>query len=179
MPNYRRYFEKGGLYFFTITLQDRQKNWLIKYIHEFKLAYRETLQHYPFETIAICILPDHLHLIMQLPENDDNFSRRIQVLKSNFSKRLPKECYGAFNLSRKKRGELGIWQRRFWEHHIRDENDLEKCIEYIYYNPVKHNYVTNVKDWAFSSFHRDVKLGFFDKEWGSEISPIISKLNLD
>ncbi|MCF7529229.1 REP-associated tyrosine transposase [Neisseria lisongii] len=176
MPNYRRDFVQGGVYFFTIALQDRTKDFLVRYIDKLRETYQETLYHYPFETIAICILPEHLHLIMQLPEKDNNFSRRIQVLKTNFSKRLPKECQGNFNQSREKRGELGIWQRRFWEHRIKDDEDLSKHIDYIYYNPVKHGYVQNVKSWLYSSFHRDVEKGIFEKDWGSNIPIRIQNL---
>ena len=176
MPNYRRDFIQGGMYFFTIVLQDRSKDWLVRYIKEFREAYKETLEHCPFETVAICILPDHLHLIMQLPENDSDFSKRIRILKTNFTKRLPKECYNLFNESRTKRGELGVWQRRFWEHRIRDDKDLSEHIDYIYYNPVKHGYVRSVKDWQYSSFHQDVKNGIMDIDWGSDISP--QNLNL-
>ena len=82
MSNYRRDFTKGGLYFFTIVLQDRTKSYLTDYINEFRSAYIQTCEHYPFETVAICILPDHIHLLMQLPENDDNYAIRIAYLKT-------------------------------------------------------------------------------------------------
>ncbi|MBN6709727.1 transposase [Haemophilus haemoglobinophilus] len=169
MSNYRRYFVQGGAYFVTVVLKDRTQNYLTDYIALFRQAYQKTIERYPFETIAICILPDHFHLIMQLPENDDNFSIRIAYLKTLFSRGLPKHCKQA-NKSQFKRRELGIWQRRFWDHVIRDERDLYNHMDYVYYNPVKHQYVNSVKDWEFSSFHRDVEKGIYPLDWGGEVS---------
>ena len=165
MSNYRRDFTKGGLYFFTIVLQDRTKYYLTDYINEFRSAYKQTCEHYPFETVAICILPDHIHLLMQLPENDDNYAIRIAYLKTQFTRQLPKECR-QFNKNRQKYRESGIWQRRFWEHLIRDDKDLTNHLDYIYYNPVKHGYVEVVKNWPYSSFHRDVKAEIYPEDWG-------------
>ncbi|MDH2997837.1 hypothetical protein A1D22_00610 [Pasteurellaceae bacterium LFhippo2] len=167
MPNYRRDFLQGGTYFFTLALQNRKKDLLIKYINELREAYKETLTHCSFKTIAICILPDHLHWIIQLPENENDFSKIIRIFKTNFSKRLPKECHNLCNVSRRKRKELGVWQRRFWEHRIRDDGELYEHICYVYYNPVKHGYVTNVSDWRFSSFHKDVKNKLIETNWGN------------
>lgn len=178
MSEYRRYFVKGGIYFFTLVLQDRSKDWLTRYIQQFKEAYKETLTHYPFETIAITILPDHLHWIMKLPDGDDNFARRIQLLKINFSKRLPANLKNP-NLSQQKKNELGIWQRRYWEHNIRDEQDLEKHLFYTYYNPVKHGYVKSVSDWQYSSFHRDVKQGLIEENWGKFVPNEIYQLYME
>lgn len=175
MVNYRRNFTKGGMYFFTLVLQDRSKDYLMRYIDKFRFAYKETQKHYPFETVAICILPDHLHLIMQLPENDDNYSIRIAFLKTQFTKILPLHCRNP-NDSQNKRRETGIWQRRFWEHLIKDDKDLSNHIDYIYYNPVKHGYVKNVSDWQFSSFHRDVRNGMYPMDWGNNVD--ITVLNL-
>lgn len=165
MPNYQRDKIKGGTYFITVVLQDRRCDFLVRYIDEFRAAFRETLSHYPFETIAITVLPDHFHLILKLPEHQDNYSRIIQVLKANFTKRLPENCRQP-NRSQQRKGEAGIWQRRFWEHRIRDERDLNQHIDYTYFNPVKHGYVVHAKDWLYSSFHRDVKRGLFEMNWG-------------
>lgn len=174
MPNYRRDFTDGALYFFTLVLQNRNALLLTTYIKQFREAYQETLHYYPFQTIAICILPDHLHLIMRLPEGDSNYSIRIQALKRNFTKRLPTSLI-SLNESKISKREKGIWQRRFWEHRIRDEQDLEKYIHYIYYNPVKHGYTQSVSDWQFSSFHRDVKNGFIEPDWGTYVPPEITE----
>ena len=169
MVNYRRDFTQGGMYFFTLVLQDRSKDYLVRYIDLFRVAYTETLERYPFKSIAICILPDHIHLIMQLPENDDNYSARIAFLKTKFTQKLPLHCKQP-NESQQKRREKGVWQRRFWEHLIRNCEDLSNHLDYIYYNPVKHGYVISVKDWQYSSFHRDVKKGIYPEDWGSNIS---------
>ncbi|MFU2088846.1 MULTISPECIES: REP-associated tyrosine transposase [Avibacterium] len=166
MPNYRRDFTKGACYFFTLTLQDRTKCYLTQHIEKLRQAYQETVRRYPFETIAICVLPDHLHFIMQLPQDDDNYSKRIAFFKTIFTKLLP-TAYRNENQSRIKKREAGIWQRRFWEHRIRDERDLNNHLDYIYFNPVKHGYVNAPKDWPFSSFRRDVERGFFPLNWGS------------
>lgn len=167
MSNYRRYFTPGATYFFTVVLENRHSDLLVHYIDELRLAFSETRSFYPFEIIAICVLPNHFHMIMQLPEGDQNYSRRIQSIKRNFSSRLPK--IEVLNKSRIKRKELGIWQRRFWEHLIRDEKDLANHMDYIYYNPVKHKYVQNVKDWQYSSFHRDVKNNLYPENWGENL----------
>lgn len=173
MSWYRRLYVKGGIYFFTVVLQNRKSDYLLRYIKEFRQAYAETIKNAPFKTIAICILPDHFHLLMQLPEGDDNFSERIRLLKINFNKRLPSWCRSPSD-NQQKRRELGIWQRRFWEHLIKDEKDLANHIDYIYYNPVKHGYVKQVKDWALSSFHRDVNNGIYSRDWGGNPDLIIN-----
>lgn len=171
MPNYRRDFTKGGIYFFTMVLENRQKDFLIRYINELRTAFSETQKYYPFDILAICVLPDHLHMIIELPEGDQNYSRRIQSIKRNFSMKLPQQP--SWNESRIKRKELHIWQRRFWEHLIRDDKDLANHMDYIYYNPVKHGYVEYVKDWQYSSFHRDVEKGMYPEDWGGNPDLII------
>lgn len=171
MSNYRRDFTCGGTYFFTVVLENRESGLLIKHIDDFRAAFAETLQFCPFETNAICILPDHFHLMMTLPENDDDYSRRLKSIKYNFSKRLA-EKYKNPNSSKQAKRESGIWQRRFWEHLIRDDDDYAKHMDYIYYNPVKHGYVLSVKDWVFSSFHRDVEKGIYPIDWGENIDHI-------
>lgn len=167
MSNYRRDFQ-GNTYFFTVVLQDRRQDWLVRHICEFRDAFRETMIHAPCETVAITILPEHFHWIMALPENDTDYPRRIRLLKTNFSKRIP-PYYRHPTASQTRKGESGIWQRRYWEHRIRHEEDLMRHIHYTYYNPVKHGYVRQVADWPHSSFHRDVKDGLFTPDWGGEI----------
>ncbi|OSI10998.1 REP-associated tyrosine transposase [Neisseria zoodegmatis] len=178
MPNFRRHYVPGGMYFFTVNLNDRSKDYLIRYIDEFRTAYRETLRHLPFETVAVCILPDHFHCIMRLPEHDRDFSRRIQNLKINFSKRLPEEIRSP-NTAQSNKRESGIWQSRFWEHAIRNERDLENHIHYIYYNPVKHGHTEKVCNWPYSSFRHDVALGLFDAAWGGNMPSEIQNLYHD
>ena len=175
MSNYRRVYVQGGTYFFTVVLENRQSDLLCRYIDDFRQAYAKTKYFYPFETIAICILPDHFHFVMQLYENDKNYSKILNSIKHNFSKRLP-EKYKHPNQSKLNRRENGIWQRRFWEHLIRDETDLERHINYVYSNPVKHGLVKRVVDWQYSSFHRDVKQGLFPSDWGNFIDDTMLNL---
>lgn len=175
MPNFRRHYVPGGWYFFTVNLHDRRQDYLVRHMDEFRAAYRETVSHLPFETMAICILPDHFHLLARLPEGEHDFSRRIQALKTNFSKRLPKTIR-APNRAQQHKQECGIWQSRFWEHLIRDPRDWENHIHYIYYNPVKHGYVQRVSDWPYSSFHRDVGLGLLPADWGNNVGTDIQNL---
>lgn len=175
MPNYRRDYTKGGTYFITAVLQDRRCDWLTRHIAAFRAAWQETAARYPYKTIAITILPEHFHAILQLPEDDDNYSMRISALKSAFSRRLPAH-YRNPNPSQQNKQETGIWQRRFWEHRIRDESDLQRHVFYTYYNPVKHGYVRRVIDWPYTSFHRDVQRDLFPPDWGGEIEPGIRSL---
>ncbi|PTQ87514.1 REP-associated tyrosine transposase [Agitococcus lubricus] len=164
MVNYRREYILGSTVFLTITLKNRQSDWLCRYINELRNAIQTARQRSPFDLIAICVLPEHLHIVMQLPTNEGNFSHRVRLIKSLFSQRLAKKLA----LHPNTRGEYEIWQRRFWEHTIKNEEDLQRCVDYVHFNPVKHGLVTQVKDWPFSSFHRAVKEGRLAENWGSE-----------
>ncbi|MFI4859909.1 MAG: REP-associated tyrosine transposase, partial [Phycisphaerales bacterium JB063] len=116
-----------------------------------------------FDLPAIVILPDHLHCIMSLPPSRQNFSTIIQQLKAAFSRSIPKGEH--VSSSRDSKGERGIWQRRFWEHLIRDEDDLEQHVNYIHYNPVKHGHVKHATDWPHSSIHRYLEEGWRMPDW--------------
>jgi putative transposase len=169
MPNYRRNLIPGGTFFFTVVTYQRRpiliEQRAREIIHQSLLHIRKEL---PFETIAICLLPDHLHCIWTLPEHDHDYPTRWKKIKALFSKIYLKlgETTGEVNQSRINKGEVGIWQRRYWEHTICDEKDLEHHIEDIHYNPVKHGLVKSTLDWPWSSFHRYVKMGLFSEEWG-------------
>ena len=169
---YRRAKIKGGTYFFTVNLADRNESLLIDYIDVLRNEFSHVKNQRTFKIDGIVILPDHIHAIWTLPEDDSDFSTRWRLIKSGFSKKLPKT--ERINQSRQNKKERGIWQRRFWEHQIQDENDFIQHMNYMYYNPVKHGYVENVKDWLYSSFHRDIKLGVYDVNWGSGVA-----INLD
>ena len=121
-------------------------------------------KQYPFETVAVCVLPNHIHAIWTLPSDDADYSLRWRLIKTKFSAHFPH----AENLSasKQRRHERGIWQRRFYEHTVRDETDLQRCADYIHFNPVKHGLCDNVRDWAFSSFHRYVRDGRLPLNWG-------------
>jgi putative transposase len=122
----------------------------------------------PFKTEAVCLLPDHLHCIWALPEDESDYSIRWSEIKRLFTRAYVREIGpgGERGESRRKRREAAVWQRRFWEHMIRNEEDLNRHIDDIHYNPVKHGLVKRVCDWPWSSFHRYVRMGFYEREWG-------------
>ena len=164
MSHYRRSLTKGATFFFTVTLADRASHLLVDEIERFRLAYRTVHVKHPFETIAICVLPDHLHAIWQLPDGDADFGDRWRMIKRHFSMGLVASPTRSESKARKR--EKGIWQRRFWEHQIRDDRDLAAHVDYIHFNPVKHGLVARVRDWPHSSFHRFVKAGQLTDDWG-------------
>jgi putative transposase len=164
MPRYRRVKIEGGCYFFTVTLADRSSDILVRQIDRLRDVYGSVQRARPFETIAICIMPDHLHTIWRLPSGDSDFPRRWNLIKGGFSRGLsPVPSRTTSKLSKR---EKGIWQRRYWEHAIRDEPDLARHVAYIHFNPVKHGLVTHVCDWPHSSFHRYVSRGDLPRDWG-------------
>jgi putative transposase len=167
MPNYRRALVPGGSWFFTVTLLDRRSTILTDKIDALRDATQWTLRHYPFRTDAFVVLPDHIHAVWTLPPGDADFSTRWRLIKARFVRSIPK--HEPLSPPRQARGERGIWQRRFWEHLIRDEADYSRHIEYCYINPVKHALVRRVQDWPYSSFHRDVRAGIFPADWGGEV----------
>jgi putative transposase len=133
-------------------------------IDELRTDFRETRRRHPFTIDAMVVLPDHLHAVWTLPEHDGNFATRWRQIKSAFSRHVPTgERISAGHAAK---GERGIWQRRYWEHTIRDENDFPHHIDYVRINPVKHGLVTRVRDWPYSSFHRMVRLGIYPEDWG-------------
>jgi putative transposase len=167
MSRYRRPTIEGGRFFFTLALTDRSSELLVHHIDRLREIYRAVQLRLPFETNAICILPDHLHAIWALPPRDTDFASRWSQIKSGFSRGLgPAQLRSRSQLRRR---ETGIWQRRFWEHAIRDDVDFERHVDYIHYNPVKHGYVTRVCDWPYSSFHRYVKNGLLPADWGGDL----------
>ena len=166
MANYRRNFIPGASYFFTVNLADRQSGLLTEHVSVLRSAFRDTRTHHPFAIDAIVVLPDHLHAIWTLPESDAAFAMRWRLIKSAFSRALPGGEH--VSQSRSGKGERGIWQRRYWEHTLRDENDLARHVDYIHFNPVKHRHVRRVRDWPYSSFHRMVKLGIYPEDWAGD-----------
>jgi len=171
MPEYRRSLVPGGTYFFTVVTYER-KNILIdqKARNLLRDVWKDVSSRHPFEMVAYCILPNHFHVVMTLPENDSNFSIRIREIKRLFTLRYTGDRPNNISESRIKRKESSVWQRRFWEHVIRDENDLNRHIEYIHFNPVIHGLVDRVCDWESSSFHRFVKDGLYEPGWGESVS---------
>jgi putative transposase len=170
MSRYRRAKIDGGVLFFTVAIADRSSDVLVREVDRLRLVYGLVTKRHPFETVAICILPDHLHAIWRLPEGDADYSLRWSVIKSNFSRGLT--AAQERTSSKVGKRDKGIWQRRYWEHAIRDDADLERHVDYIHFNPVKHGYVSRVCDWPHSSFHRYVTQGILPADWGGDMREI-------
>lgn len=165
MVAYRRNFLPGGTFFFTVTLQDRRSGRLIENIDLLRAAFRTARRQRPFQIDAIVVLPEHLHAIFTLPPDDSDFSGRWRRIKSQFSRTLAARDS---TIKKNEAGEYLIWQRRFWEHTIRDQHDLQRHVDYIHFNPVKHRLVARVRDWPHSSFHRYVKVGWLPSDWAGD-----------
>jgi len=163
---YRRADIKGATYFFTLNLANRKSTLLIDKINELRESIRHVKQKYPFDINAIVILPEHLHAMITLPKNDNDFATRWMLIKAHFSRQIPKG--ERVNASKAKKRERGIWQRRYWEHMIRDEADYQAHINYIHYNPVKHGYVEKASQWPHSSIHRYIRNGDATEDWAHQ-----------
>jgi putative transposase len=155
---YRRFYQSGARYFFTVVTENRVPL-LIENIERLRAAFRLCMSRYPFEIEAIVVLPDHLHTIWRLPEGDADFSKRWMVIKRKFSAGLQSPVISD---SKTKKREKGIWQRRFWEHCIRNEDDWRRHVDYIHFNPVKHGYVSKPQDWPYSSFNQAIRKGWYE-----------------
>ena len=167
MVQYRRSQTPGGTYFFTVNLRDRSSQNLITYIDDLRKAFHGVQQRRPFKTVAIVILPEHLHMVMELPSGDSDYPGRLRAIKSHFTRSLVKK---GLPLTKNNKGEYNLWQRRYWEHVIRNELDLQRHVDYIHFNPVKHGHVNKAMDWPYSSFHRYVRNGLLGENWGSHVT---------
>ena len=150
MPQSIRAFVPGSTFFFTVTLLERRRKPWPENIDNLREVFKAGRQRKPFTIEAIVILPDHLHCIWTLPSGDADFSTRWHDIKARFAAQISRG--ERLSPRRLQKGERGIWQRRFWEHVIRDEGDYERHVDYLHYNPVKHGHVTRVADWPYSSF---------------------------
>jgi REP-associated tyrosine transposase len=173
MVEYRRIFRLGGWYFFTQVTYERRA-WLCTpaaraTLHNAIISVRDEL---PFVIAAWVLLPEHLHCIWQLPEGDSDYSTRWRLIKT-FVRKHGEECWRTTekSASRKARHEQALWQRRFWEHTIPDDEDYRRHCDYIHYNPVKHGLCLAPRNWPYSSFHRFVKEGRYESNWGNSESP--------
>ncbi len=153
MSNYRRVKVKGGCFFFTVCLDDRSESTLTDHVEDLKAAWRWTKNHKPFACPAWVVLPDHIHCIWKLPPEDDDYSVRWKLIKGHFTRAMVAK--GNAKIGRRSR-ERSVWQRRFWEHTIRDERDLENHMLYIRGNPIRHGLVKDFEDWPYSSFYHDI-----------------------
>jgi putative transposase len=156
MPVYLRPRRPGAVVFFTVTLLDRSSRLLVEEVDRLREAVRVTRSERPFGIRAWVVLPDHLHCVWHLPEGDADYATRWRLIKARFAHGLP---VGARRRSHLVRRERGVWQRRFWEHHIRDEDDLAAHLRYCWWNPVKHGLVATPEEWPHSSVHRDDRSG--------------------
>ncbi len=162
---YRRAKTAGASYFFTVNLADRQSDLLQKRINDLRLITNKTKQVHPFVIEAMVVLPEHIHAIWRLPEGDADYPMRWSLIKSGFSRKIEKTEY--IRLSRENKRERGIWQRRYWEHQIKDDGDFERHVDYIHYNPVKHGYVKRAIDWPFSTIHSYIQKGILPENWAT------------
>ncbi len=171
MPNYRRWRMDGGVFFFTIVMYRRRRLLTSpksrQMLHE---AFDEARSHHPFEIDGLVLIPDHIHMLMRLPDGEDDYSRRISAMKRNFTERfLSCESETAQSDGRSNQGYRGVWQERFYEHCIRDYKDFKQHLDYIHVNPVKHGLVERPADWAWSSFDRYVKQGVYEPDWCGDV----------
>ncbi len=158
MSNYHRVRVAGASYFFTVNLAERGRSTLIDNIEVLRAAYRATVADHPVRCDAMVVLPDHIHAVWTMPEGDADYSVRWSVIKARFSLAVGG---GRKRPSHVARREGGVWQRRFWEHMIRDDDDYAAHIRYCWFNPVKHGFVERPQDWPYSSVHRDIRAGRF------------------
>ena len=163
MSNYRRAPMPGGTYCFTVNLRDRRDDLLVREIDLLRTVVRSVKQRHPFHIDAWVVLPEHMHCLWTLPPSDMAFADRWKAIKFAFSKRLSNGESRTY--PQHARGERGIWQRRYWEHLIRDNLDYQRHFDYIHFNPVKHGHVQSVRDWPYSSFHRAVRDGIYPVDW--------------
>ncbi len=162
---YRRNLVLGATFFFTVALADRRSSLLIDHISNMRLAFRKARSERPFDIDAIVILPDHLHAIFTLPENDADFSHRWRRIKTVFTQGVL--CAGEA-LGRRDGTGRSLWQRRFWEHTIRNDADFSQHVDYIHYNPTKHGLASHPSAWPYSSLHRFIRQGLVAPDWGGK-----------
>ncbi len=163
MPDYRRNRVPGGTFFFTVNLRNRRASLLVTQIDALREAVRRARARAPFHIDAWVVLPDHMHCLWTLPEGDADFPGRWWSIKTTFTKSMP--AGERRSLVMQSRGERGIWQRRYWEHTIRDDDDYAAHMDYTHFNPVKHGLVEHPSDWPYSSFHRCVACGMYPAGW--------------
>lgn len=158
MSDYRRIRVPGGTVFFTVCLAEAGSRLLVDEVERLRVAVRQVMAERPFGVRAWVVLPDHMHCVWDLPEGDADYSVRWGAIKARFSMEVP---VGRRRDSHILRREKGVWQRRFWEHHCRTEEDAAECVRYCWINPVKHGLVERPEDWPWSSVHREIRLGTY------------------
>ncbi len=162
MVLYRRNLVAGGTFFFTVNLHDRRFTLLADHAGPLREIVRGVRKELPFTVDAMVILPDHWHAVWTLPPGDAAYARRIRLIKARFTRYLVQT---GERIERDRRGEYRLWQKRFWEHTIRDDADFEAHLNYVHFNPVKHGHVDRVSEWPYSTFHRYVRRGLLPEGW--------------
>ncbi len=176
MSHFRRSYTAGGTFFFTVVTYRRQR---FLCDDDVRTALRESIRRcrevHPFEIDAWVLLPDHMHCIWTLPEGDADFSTRWNVIKRGVTRRVGARLQRdhLMNESKAAHRESTLWQRRFWEHQIRDDDDFRTHIDYLHFNPAKHGLVDRVTDWPHSSFHRYIADGTYAVDWASPLDSLI------
>jgi putative transposase len=165
MVRYRRNLVPGGTFFFTVALADRRSSALVDHVGLLRAAFRQARNRSPFVIEAIVILPDHLHAILTLPPGDADFPGRWKSIKAAFTRGV---IVSGTAVPRDRRGEYFLWQRRFWEHTIRNDQDFERCANYVHFNPVRHRLVSSPVAWPYSSLHRYIRAGILPSDWGGD-----------
>ena len=164
---YRRTRQPGGTYFFTVNLAERSSSLLTDHVDDLRRVVSSVKRNHPFGILAWVVMPDHLHAIWTLPENDGDCATRWMLIKAGFSRSIPKG--ERVRTSRLAKGERGVWQRRFWEHLVTDDNDLERHVDYVHINPVKHGHAARAADWPYSSIHGYIRRGWLPKDWAASM----------
>jgi len=160
MSHYRRAYIPGGIYFFTVVTLDRVPIFINEErVEVLRQAFRKVMAVRPFQINAMVVLPEHLHCIWQMPDGDADYSSRWREIKKAASRQI--------NTATNNRNERMVWQRRFWEHAIRDEDDWRKHMDYVHYNPVKHGLASRPGEWPWSSFVNAVSKGWYEESWGA------------
>ena len=162
MVQYRRSRVAGGTFFLTVNLWDRRLTLLVEHAKVLRDIVRDIRTELPFVIDAMVVLPDHWHAVWTLPPNDAAYARRIQLIKARFTRHLVR---AGVNIAKDPRGEYRLWQKRFWEHTIRDDRDFETHVSYVHINPVKHGHVARAIEWPHSTIHRYVKHGLLAADW--------------
>ena len=169
MPQYRRTLVPGGSFFFTVVAERRQR---LLTEDRARLALRKAIQavrrQRPFRIEGWVLLPDHLHAIWTLPAGDDDYATRWRLIKRDVTHQLGEASHDPALMTerRRARAQGSLWQHRYWEHWLRDEDDVRRHLDYLHFNPVKHGLVASVADWRWSSFHRYVAHGAYPIDWG-------------
>jgi putative transposase len=171
----RRYIRKpapGATCFFTLALQDRSARYLVDHVAALRASVADAKARHPFRIDAMVVLPEHIHALWTFPEQDGDFATRLMLVKQGFTRRLHAAGVLSTNAAtaRGVRGERSLWQRRFWEYRVRNEEDFAQHVDYIHFNPVKHGWVLRAREWPYSSFHRFVQAGKLESDWGISVA---------